>query len=90
MKNRNRVVWTKGMFLTPQHFQVQDQFFEDSLQFRAASSQFANWGVTELEIDRDGASSTSLRAVNHIKPAVLAHCVYWPQQEAFLDPQPEC
>ena len=50
MKNRNRVVWTKGMFLTPQHFQVQDQFFEDSLQFRAASSQFANWGVTELEI----------------------------------------
>ena len=53
MKNRHRVVWTKGMFLTPQHFQTQDQFFEDALQFRFAASQFANWGVTELDIDSE-------------------------------------
>ena len=51
MKNRHRVVWTKGMFLTPQHFQTQDQFFENNLNFRFAASQFANWGVTELKID---------------------------------------
>jgi type VI secretion system protein ImpJ len=51
MKNRHRVVWTKGMFLTPQHFQTQDQFFEDALQFRFSASSYANWGVTELEID---------------------------------------
>ena len=54
MKNRHRVVWTKGMFLTPQQFQTQDQFFEDALQFRWAASQFANWGVTELDIDSEG------------------------------------
>jgi type VI secretion system protein ImpJ len=53
MRNRHRVVWTKGMFLTPQQFQTQDQFFEDALQFRWAASQFANWGVTELEIDSE-------------------------------------
>jgi len=53
MRNRHRVVWTKGMFLTPQQFQTQDQFFEDALQFRFAASQFANWGVTELNIDSD-------------------------------------
>jgi len=53
MRNRHRVVWTKGMFLTPQQFQTQDQFFEDALQFRFAASQFANWGVTELDIDSD-------------------------------------
>jgi type VI secretion system protein ImpJ len=41
------------MFLTPQQFQTQDQFFEDALQFRFAASQFANWGVTELDIDSD-------------------------------------
>ena len=51
MSNRHRVVWTKGMFLTPQHFQTQDQFFADALQFRFAASQFANWGVTDLDID---------------------------------------
>jgi type VI secretion system protein ImpJ len=54
MKNRHRVVWTKGMFLTPQHFQTQDQFVEDALQFRFAASHYANWGVTELDIDSDG------------------------------------
>jgi predicted component of type VI protein secretion system len=45
MKNRHRVVWTKGMFLTPQHFQIQDQFFEHNIQFRFAASHYANWGV---------------------------------------------
>ena len=53
MKNRHRVVWTKGMFLTPQHFQTQDQFFEDAIQFRFAASAYANWGVTELDIDSE-------------------------------------
>ena len=53
MRNRHRVVWTKGMFLTPQQFQTQDQFFEDALQFRLAASHFANWGVTDLDIDSE-------------------------------------
>src|SRR5260370_13491991 len=53
MRSRQRVVGTKGMFLTPQQFQTQDQFFEDALQFRFAASQFANWGVTALDIDSD-------------------------------------
>lgn len=39
------------MFLTPQHFQTQDHFVEDTLQFRFSASQFANWGVTELTVD---------------------------------------
>jgi type VI secretion system protein ImpJ len=53
MKNRHGVVWTKGMFLTPQHFQTQDQFFEDALQFRFTASNYANWGVTGLDIDSE-------------------------------------
>src|SRR5260370_13215454 len=53
MRNRHRVVWTKGMFLTPQQSQTQDQFFEDALQFRFAASQFANWGVAALDTDSD-------------------------------------
>src|SRR5690242_11948530 len=61
MKNRHRVVWTKGMFLTPQQFQTQDQFFEEALQFRFAASEFANWGVTQLEIDTDALANGLFR-----------------------------
>lgn len=52
MKNLRRVVWSKGMFLTPQQFQTQDAFFSEDLQFRFASSLYANWGVTELSINQ--------------------------------------
>ena len=53
MKNRHRVVWSKGMFLNPQHFQAQDQYVEDTLQFRFAATSYCNWGVTTLEIDSE-------------------------------------
>src|ERR1035437_8398010 len=75
MKNRHRVVWTKGMFLNPQQFQTQDQFFEDALQFRWAASQFANWGVTDLDIDSEGLGNGLFR---------LAKCSgIMPDGEAF-------
>src|SRR5260370_27785052 len=64
MRNRHRVVWTKGMFLTPQQFQTQDQLFEDAIQFRFAASQFANWGVTALDIDSDALGNGLLRLSN--------------------------
>jgi len=51
MKQSHRVVWSKGMFLTPQHFQAQDEYFEDQLQFRATASTNCNWGLTGLAID---------------------------------------
>lgn len=60
MKNR-RVVWTKGMFLNPQHFQAQDQYFEDSLQFRFMSSCYANWGVVALGIDSEALANGTFR-----------------------------
>jgi type VI secretion system protein ImpJ len=53
MKNLRRVVWSKGMFLTPQHFQVHDNFLEESLQFRFNASLFANWGVLGLKVDQE-------------------------------------
>src|SRR5712692_849659 len=53
MRNLRRIVWSKGMFLTPQHFQAHDSFLEDNLQFRFDASHFANWGVTDLGIDQE-------------------------------------
>jgi type VI secretion system protein ImpJ len=51
MNNLRRVAWWKGMFLTPQHFQMHDRYLEDTLQFRFQASHFSNWGVTDLDID---------------------------------------
>jgi type VI secretion system protein ImpJ len=61
MKNLRRVVWSKGMFLTPQHFQSQDEYFEDSLQFRFTGSNFANWGVISLGIDEESLANGLFR-----------------------------
>jgi type VI secretion system protein ImpJ len=60
-RNQHRVVWTKGMFLTPQHFQTQDQYASDALQFRFNASEFCNWGVTELDVDREAVSNGLVR-----------------------------
>ena len=57
MKRQPRVVWTKGMFLSPQHFQVQDQHFEDLIQFRFGSSNYANYGVTNLQLDAEAVAN---------------------------------
>lgn len=51
MSKPQKVVWTKGMFLMPQHFQAQDEYFEQTLHFRASVSSFANWGFSRLGID---------------------------------------
>lgn len=51
MSKLQKVVWTKGMFLMPQHFQAQDEYFEQTLQSRFTSSLFANWGLTALGVD---------------------------------------
>src|SRR5580658_648994 len=57
MKHLQRVVWTKGMFLTPQHFQAQDDYFEHSLHFRATAASSCNWGLTGLSIDLEALSN---------------------------------
>ncbi|HTT22320.1 MAG TPA: type VI secretion system baseplate subunit TssK [Candidatus Sulfotelmatobacter sp.] len=51
MSKPQKVVWTKGMFLMPQHFQVQDEYFEQTLHFRATASNFANWGLRGIGVD---------------------------------------
>ena len=53
MKNLHRVVWSKGMFLTPQHFQQQDLGWDELIHFRFNASNFANWGVHTLRIDEE-------------------------------------
>lgn len=53
MSDRNRVAWTEGLFLRPQHFQQLERFVEKLI---ADSSEFSvpyGYGFAKLEIDQE-------------------------------------
>lgn len=81
MPHQKRVIWTKGMFLSPQHFQSQDQYFSDLLQFRFGASNFANYGVTQLKIDEEALANGSVK--------VTAARGFMPDGEPFDMPDSE-
>ncbi|HEY0686694.1 MAG TPA: type VI secretion system baseplate subunit TssK [Steroidobacter sp.] len=53
MSENNRVVWSEGLFLRPQHFQQQERYLETHLEGRVAGLRAYSWGFTEVEIERD-------------------------------------
>jgi type VI secretion system protein ImpJ len=53
MSSNNRVVWSEGLFLRPQHFQQQVRYFERYVEGRGRQLRAHSWGFTELEIERD-------------------------------------
>jgi type VI secretion system protein ImpJ len=60
MRQLQPVVWSKGVFLSPQHLQAQDRFFEENLRFLSDSLAFRNWGFSSLQIDGTGLSEGQL------------------------------
>jgi len=53
MKRLEPVIWTKGTFLSPQHLQLQDRFFESTLQFQLDALAFRPWGFRRLLINQE-------------------------------------
>ena len=53
MSENNRVIWSEGLFLKPQHFQQQDRYLESYIEARAGSLRNYPWGFTELKLDND-------------------------------------
>jgi type VI secretion system protein ImpJ len=47
----NKVLWTEGMFLQPQHFQQQDRFLARVIDARANALHAYPWGFHSLVID---------------------------------------
>jgi type VI secretion system protein ImpJ len=60
MRQLQPVVWSKGVFLSPQHLQAQDRFFEDTLRFLSGALSSRNWGFASLQIDAAGLSQGRL------------------------------
>ncbi|MBN59452.1 MAG: type VI secretion system baseplate subunit TssK [Thalassolituus sp.] len=51
MSSKNKVIWSEGMFLRPQHFQQQDRFVERLVDVRTGAVGSYYWGIQELTID---------------------------------------
>lgn len=51
MSWNNRVVWSEGMFLRPQHFQQHDRYLEALVEGRCRPLLAGGWGFSELQID---------------------------------------
>jgi type VI secretion system protein ImpJ len=54
MSRAKNVVWSEGLFLTPHVFQQADRYREDLLQFRLKQLTPFFWGLSDLELDREG------------------------------------
>ena len=53
MSWKNKVIWSEGLFLRPQHFQQQERYVEAYVEGRTSALHNHSWGFTELTIDRD-------------------------------------
>src|SRR6267378_6100849 len=70
MSAHNRVIWSEGLFLQPQHFQQQERYFERYVEARCHSLVPHGWGFTEIEFERDLLSigKAALRRVAGVFP----------------------
>jgi type VI secretion system protein ImpJ len=53
MSAYNKVLWSEGLFLRPQHFQQQGRYFERLLETRCFALRAHSWGCAELEFEND-------------------------------------
>lgn len=64
MKNLSRVVWNEGMYLGPQHFQLQNRYFEDSIRFVTSALWFAPYGLAGFGLDAEALRNGTLAALH--------------------------
>jgi type VI secretion system protein ImpJ len=88
----NKVIWTEGMFLQPQHFQQHDRFLAQQAHARWGATAAYGWGLLSLTLD--GAALTlgkiAITAARGVMPD--GQCFDIPSQDpapAALDVPPD-
>ncbi|HVR64972.1 MAG TPA: type VI secretion system baseplate subunit TssK, partial [Polyangia bacterium] len=66
MKPPQRVVWSEGMLVSPQHLQQQDLYHERLLDERIAALAPYRWGVVAAEIDAGALGTDMLRVTRFV------------------------
>jgi type VI secretion system protein ImpJ len=84
MKAPQRVVWSEGMLVSPQHFQQQDLYHERLLEERIAALSPYPWGVVAVEVDAGALGSDQLRLTKFVGTLPDGQLV------AFEGGDPEC
>src|ERR1700674_2668276 len=64
MKHFSNVVWFEGMYLGPQHFQVQNRAFENLVHFSASSLCFEPYGLIGQTLDGEALRNGSVALVH--------------------------
>ncbi|WP_024888750.1 type VI secretion system baseplate subunit TssK [Luteimonas huabeiensis] len=53
MTHNNKIVWSEGLFLRPQHMQQHERYLERCIELRAGALRPHAWGFSELEFEPD-------------------------------------
>jgi type VI secretion system protein ImpJ len=61
LKRTQRVVWTEGMLMTPQHMQQADLYHESLVGARLGALTPHDWGVAALELDPGALAKDEIR-----------------------------
>jgi len=88
MKFLSRVVWSEGMYLSPQHFQAQSRYFEDSIQFALSSLWREPYGLLGCGLDEEALRNGTLALVHArgVLPDGLPFLI--PECDALPPPRP--
>ena len=66
MLKAEKILWGEGLFLRPQHFQMQDAYHEQRLNHTIRSTVPFSYGIQQLEFD-EVQLSTQILALNKIE-----------------------
>jgi type VI secretion system protein ImpJ len=66
MKQLSKIVWSEGMYLAPHHFQAQNRYFEDSMQFAVTSLWREAYGLVSCELDADAIRNGTVALVHAV------------------------
>ncbi len=64
MRTLTKPVWSEGMYLGPHHFQAQNRYFEDALDFVTTSLWRDASGFAGLQVDRDALRNGTLALIH--------------------------
>jgi type VI secretion system protein ImpJ len=67
---KNKVIWSEGMLLQPQHLQQHDRYWQSQLETRVAALRPYSWGFARLKIDEQqlGLGKLALAACDAVLP----------------------
>lgn len=86
MHFNNKIIWSEGMFLQPQHFQQHDRYLERIIEHRAGSIAAYGWGFQNLTLDTNALAlgKVQIAAARGVLPDGTAF--HFPEEDASPDP----